>query len=176
MRFWDKDMTELIWFPHSGAIFSVMFHRLKWTTFFYYILSIRLYYVFLSQLISHFDTAFFNFAGFRKLQIANGDTKYYETVPAQSKTPRDTTCKISNRYIAFKYRFSLEEKIRLFWIRVYTLKMSLSIFLYQNYKHTYKRYCQCINHWEMCCVSIEFWSQGVYKDVHLTYILVFIRM
>ena len=91
-------------------MFSVMVHRLVWKKFVYYILAIRLFLSLSADLTSHFS----NFADFRQLQILNARTKYYEILPAHTKTPHDTTHKITNRYFEFKYHFStLQKKFRL---------------------------------------------------------------
>ena len=57
--FRDRAKAALIYFPISAAMFLMVFQRLMWTKFFYFTLTIRLYHEFLSQLICHFDTAFF---------------------------------------------------------------------------------------------------------------------
>ena len=62
--FRDKAKAELIYISIFAAMFSMMFHRLLWTNFFYYIVAIRLYHEFLSQFICHFDTAFFEICWF----------------------------------------------------------------------------------------------------------------
>ena len=69
------------------------------------------FYISLSvNLTSHFS----NFGYFRRLQIPNAQTKYYEIVPAHTKTPRNTTRKIANRYFEIKYHFlTLRKKFRL---------------------------------------------------------------
>ena len=88
----------------------MMFHRLMWTHFVYYILAIRLFLSLSLNLTSHFS----NFADFRQLQISNAWTKYYEILPAHTKTPHDTTHKIASLYFEFKYHFStLQRKFRL---------------------------------------------------------------
>ena len=86
---------------------SVMLHRLMWTKSFYYILAIRLFLSLPVDLTSHFSN-------FRQLQIPNARTKYYEILLARTKTPHNTTHKITNRYCEFKYHFStLQKKFRL---------------------------------------------------------------
>ena len=50
-------MAELIKFPISAAMLFMMFYRLMWTNLLDYIIYIRLYREFLSQLTCHFDTA-----------------------------------------------------------------------------------------------------------------------
>ena len=78
--------------------------------FVYYILAIRLFLSLSVDLTSHFS----NFVAFRQLQILNARTKYYEILPAHTKTPHNTTHKITNRYFEFKYHFStLQKKFRL---------------------------------------------------------------
>ena len=84
----------------------MMFHRLMWTNFVYYILDIRLYLSLSVNLTLHFS----NFADFRQLQIPNARTKYYEILPAHTKTPHNTSHKIANRYFEFKYHFSTLQK------------------------------------------------------------------
>ena len=62
------------------------------------------------NLASHFS----NFTDFRHLQIPNAWTKYYEILPAHTKTPHNTTHKIARLYFEFKYHFStLQKKFRL---------------------------------------------------------------
>ena len=108
--FWERVSAELIYFPISVAIFSMMFHRLMWTNFAYNILDIRLYLSVSMNLTSHFS----NFAEFRQLQIPNAQTKYYEILPARTKTHHNTTHKIANWYFEFKYHFStLQKRFRL---------------------------------------------------------------
>ena len=86
----------------------MMFHRLMWTNFVYYILEIRLYLSLSVNLTSHFS----NFADFRQLQIPNARTKYYEIVFAHTQTPHDKTHKIANQYFEFRYHFlTLQKKI-----------------------------------------------------------------
>ena len=103
--FWK---AELIYLPISAAMFSMMFHRLMWTNFVYYILAIRLVLSLSVKLPSHFS----NFVDFRQLQIPNAQTKYYEILPAHTKTPRNTSHRIANRYFEFKYHFlTLQIKI-----------------------------------------------------------------
>ena len=88
----------------------MMFHRLMWTNFVYYILDIRLYLSLSVNLTSNFS----NFADFRHPQIPNTGTKYYEILLADTKTPHNTTHKIANRYIEFEYLFlTLRKKFRL---------------------------------------------------------------
>ena len=59
---------------------------------------------------SHFS----NFADYRQLQIPNARTKYYEILPAHTKTTHDTTNKIVSLYFEFKYHYStLQNKFRL---------------------------------------------------------------
>ena len=58
-----------------------------------------------SQLICEFNIAFSTFADFRQLQIPNAQTKYYEIVPAHTKTPQNTTLKIANLYFEFKFHY-----------------------------------------------------------------------
>ena len=88
----------------------MMFHRLTWTHFVYYILAIRLFLSLSMNLTSHFS----NFADFRRLQISNASTKYYEILPDYTKTPHDTNHKIASLYFEYKYHFStLQKKFRL---------------------------------------------------------------
>ena len=61
--FWGRAQAGLIYFPISVAMFSMMFHRLMWTNFVYYILDIRLYLSLSVNLTSHFS----NFADLRQL-------------------------------------------------------------------------------------------------------------
>ena len=62
------------------------------------------------NLASHFS----NFTDFRHLQIPNAWTKYYEILPAHTKTPHNTPHKIARLYFEFKYHFStLQNKFRL---------------------------------------------------------------
>ena len=77
-----------------------------WTHFFYYILALRFYLNLSVNLATHFSS----FADFRQLQIPNAQTKQYEILPAHNKIPRDTTCKIANRYVEFKYNFLTLQK------------------------------------------------------------------
>ena len=108
--FWNRAWAELIYFPISVAMFSMMFCRLMWTNFVYYILAIRLVLSLSVNLTSHFS----NFIDFRQLQIPNAQTKYYEILPAHTKTPRYTSHRIANRYVEFKYHFlTLQKKFRL---------------------------------------------------------------
>ena len=87
-----------------------MFHRLMWTNFVYYILAIPLFLSLSVNLTSRFS----NFADFTQLQITNARTKYYEILPAHTKTPSYGTHKISNRYFEFEYHFlTLKKKFRL---------------------------------------------------------------
>ena len=89
----------------------MMFHRLMWTNFVYYIVVIRLFLSLTVNLTSHFS----NFTDCRQLQIPNAWTKYYEIPPAHPKTPHDTTHKVASLYFVFKYPFStLQKKFRLF--------------------------------------------------------------
>ena len=106
--FWNGAHAELIHFPISAAMFSMMFQRLMWTNFVYYILVIRIFLSLSVNLTSHFS----NFADFRQLQIPNAQKKYCEILPAHTKTLRYTTHKITNRYFEFKYHFlTLQKKI-----------------------------------------------------------------
>ena len=84
----------------------MMFHRLMWTNFVYHILDIRLYLSLYVNLTSHFS----NFAEFRELQKPNTRTKYYEILPAHTKTSHDTSHKIANRYFKFNYHFLTLQK------------------------------------------------------------------
>ena len=61
--FWGRAQAGLIHFPISVAMISMMFHRLMWTNFVYYILDICLYLSLYVNLTSHFS----NFADFRQL-------------------------------------------------------------------------------------------------------------
>ena len=90
----------------------MIFHRLMWTNFVYCILAIHLFLSSPVNLTSHFS----NFAYFRKLQIPNAHTKYYEIIPAPTKTPHNTTHKIASLYFEFEYLFLiLQKKFRLLW-------------------------------------------------------------
>ena len=67
-----------------------------------------------SQLICEVNIAFSNFADFRQLQIPNARKKYYEILPAHTKTPHNKTHEIANRSFEFKYHFLiLQNKFRL---------------------------------------------------------------
>ena len=114
--FWGRTWAELIYFPISVAMFFMMFRRLMWTNFVYYILDIRLYLSLSVNLTSHIS----NFADFRQLQIPNVRTKYYEIFPAHTKKTHNKTHRIANRYFEFKYHFlTLKKKSDYFWTRVY---------------------------------------------------------
>ena len=108
--FRDKVWAELIYFPISAAMSSMMFHRLMWTNIFYYTLDIRFCISLSVNQTSHFS----NFADFRQLQIPNAQTKYYEHLPAYTKTPQNATRKIANWYFEFKCHFlALQTNFRL---------------------------------------------------------------
>ena len=86
----------------------MMFRRLTWTNFVHNILVICLFRSLSVNLTSHFP----NFADFRQLRIAKARTKYYEILPAHTKTPRDITHEIASLYYEFKHHFStLQNKI-----------------------------------------------------------------
>ena len=111
-----RAVAKLIYFPISVVMFSILFHRLMWANFFYYILDIRFYFSLSVKSTSHFSTL----SDFRQLQIPHAQTKYYEILPAHSKTPHDTTRKIVNRCFELKYHIStLKKKPDYFWTRVY---------------------------------------------------------
>ena len=101
-----RTVAKLINFPISVAMFSIMFHRLMWTNYFYYILDIRFYFSLSVNTTSHFSSL----SAFKQLQIPHAQTKYYEILPAHSKTPHDTTRKILNRYFELKYHISTLKK------------------------------------------------------------------
>ena len=84
----------------------MMFQRLMWTNFFYYILAIRFYFSLSLNLTSHFS----NFAEFILLQIPNAHAKYYEILPARSKILHNTTCKIANLCFELTYYFLTLQK------------------------------------------------------------------
>ena len=91
-------------------MFSMMFHRLIRTNIVYCILAIHLFLSLPVNLTSHFS----NFADFRQLQIPNARTKYYAILPVPTKTPHNTTHKITSLYFDFKYHFlTLQKKILL---------------------------------------------------------------
>ena len=78
--------------------------------YFSYTLDIRFYLSPSVNETSHFS----NFAEFRQLQIPNAKPKYYEILPAHTKTPRNTTRKIVYRYCELKYHFlTMPKTIRL---------------------------------------------------------------
>ena len=104
--FRDKVWAELIYFPISAAMSSMMFHRLMWTNFFYYTLHIR----FCISLSVNETSLFSNFADFRQLQISNAQTKYYEHLPAYTETHHNATRKITNWYFELKYHFLALQK------------------------------------------------------------------
>ena len=62
----------------------------------------------------NYTSHFSNFADFRQLQISNARAKYYEILPAHTKTSHNTTHKVASLYFEFKYHFStLQKKLRL---------------------------------------------------------------
>ena len=114
--FWNRTKAELIYWPISVATFPMMFHRLVWTNFVYYILAIRLNLSLSVNLTSHFS----NFADFRQLPIPNAQTKCHEILLVHTKTHHYTAHKIANWYFEFEYHFStLLKNSNYFWTRVY---------------------------------------------------------
>ena len=91
----------------SVVMFSLMFHWLMWTNFFYWILACRASHGFLSRLL--FATlGFSNFVDFRQPQIPNARTKYYEILTTNTD---NITNNIANLYIVSKYHLSTLQKI-----------------------------------------------------------------
>ena len=75
-----RAVAKLIYFPISVVMFSILFHRLMWTNYFYYILDIRFYFSLSVKSTSHF----LNLSDFRQLQIPHAQTKYYEILPCSA--------------------------------------------------------------------------------------------
>ena len=124
----------------------MMFYRLMWTHFVYYILVIRLFLSSSMNLTSHFS----NFADFRQLQISNAWTKYYEISSDHTKTHHDTNHKIASLYFEFNTTFLHCRKYSdYFWTRVYKISK------HQNKHH------QCI------CTHVIYllasWSSFVFE-------------
>ena len=92
-------------FPIFAAMFSIMFHRICGQ-----ICLLHSGYSFYLNLSVNLTSQFSNFAEFRQLQIPNGQTKYYEILPAHYKIPHNTTRKIANWYFEFKYQFLTLQK------------------------------------------------------------------
>ena len=142
--FRDRSWAELIYFPISSAMFSMMFHRLMWTHFVYHTLDIRFYLSPSVNQTSHFS----NFADFRQLQIKNAQTKNYEMLPVYTKLPHNAPRKIWNRYNELKYHFlTLQKKSDYFWTRVYNVFTSISFW----YCSLHKQHMYC----EIKCCNAE---------------------
>ena len=88
----------------------MMFHLLMGTTFVYYILAIYMYYTFLSPLLSfwHRIIRTLLILGNYRYQTRKGNiTKF---LPAHSETPHNTTHKIANKHMEFKYYIFTSKK------------------------------------------------------------------
>ena len=117
--FRDRAKAELIYFLIYVLMFSIMFQRLMWTNFFYYILAGRLYDESLSQVICHFDTGFFELCWHQITTDTKRTNKILQKFTCSFQTPRNTTRKIANRYFERIYHSSTLQKKDYFWTRVY---------------------------------------------------------
>ena len=117
--FWNRAQVELIYFPISAAMFSIMS-----TDSCDKFRSLYSGYSSFSQLTCEFSIAFFELSWFQTTTDTKRTSEILRNLLAHTKTPHNTTHKIASLYFEFKYHFStLQKTSGYFWTRVYKFEL-----------------------------------------------------